>query len=380
MKALFRVILLILLINNSFVIVAQTDTIRIMTYNIAAGADADPTTAYRSPWVVNKDMLTNVSTIINNSKAEYVGLQEVDSNTMRNNKIDMANLIAERTGMIYHKNAGFPYDGGQFGNATIAKQTPIASEKVFHPRLDPNAEPRTIDITEFENFVIFNTHCDGSNIPIKVATADIINQTAERYNKPIFLIGDFNDACYNAGTPGIICNLAENWVMFNDPNKYTASNIGYPGQKNITIDYIFGYTKKGIEYEIISADVIQTTGASDHYPVVVNVIAKNCPDIFIRNSETWNSQRYGCGNIIIEGTLTIAPLCELYMQSTLITVKSGATLTVDEGKIIDTNILIEDGGKLIIKNNGSIALCKKGELTINQGGIFDLIEGIIFQK
>lgn len=58
-----------------------------------------------------------------------------------------------------------------------------------------------------------------------------------------------------------------------------------------------------------------------------------------------------------------------------IIVMSGGTLQIDEGRVTNANILIKQGGSLIVKNNGKIILSKFGTLKSEKGAIMNLSYG-----
>jgi endonuclease/exonuclease/phosphatase family metal-dependent hydrolase len=69
---------------------ADSQTLKVMSYNIHVGQDAS-----------NSDQLKNMADLIRSSKADLIGLQEVDSVCNRSGNIDQIKFLAEQTGMFY---------------------------------------------------------------------------------------------------------------------------------------------------------------------------------------------------------------------------------------------------------------------------------------
>ena len=64
----------------------KAQTLRVMSYNIHIGENA-----------ANEDQLKNIADFIKSSKADIVGLQEVDSVCKRSGKVDQMKFLAENT-------------------------------------------------------------------------------------------------------------------------------------------------------------------------------------------------------------------------------------------------------------------------------------------
>lgn len=98
---------------------------------------------------------------------------------------------------------------------------------------------------------------------------------------------------------------------------------------------------------------------------------------YITNSQTWSDYRSLCGHLTIQsgGELTITGNT-IMPYSANVTVNSGSELIIDGGKLVNSDITINNGGKLTIKNNGKVVI-NNDEVTINTGGLFDLLYGEI---
>src|SRR5690606_16162287 len=83
---------------------SKTTKLEIISYNIHHGANKDEVLT-----------LDKMGEFLNASKADLVGLQEVDSVCNRSGKSDQMQELAEATGMHYVFARHFAYDGGSYG-------------------------------------------------------------------------------------------------------------------------------------------------------------------------------------------------------------------------------------------------------------------------
>jgi len=106
---------------------------------------------------------------------------------------------------------------------------------------------------------------------------------------------------------------------------------------------------------------------------------KICNPMLISSNTTWSSTQAICGEIIVKsGTLTINNNCNVSMDnSSMILVMSGATLQVDGGNLLNSNVKVLQGGHLIIENNGTIQIRRNGEFNVTLGATFDLLYGSV---
>lgn len=94
----------------------------------------------------------------------------------------------------------------------------------------------------------------------------------------------------------------------------------------------------------------------------------------INSSTTWSTNNKICSDLNINsGNLKITADI-LFSYKSTITVKSGATLEVDGGKITNGRVIVESGGNLVIKNNGILEVM---DFEIKEGGESDFSYGEI---
>lgn len=167
---------------------SEAQALKVMSYNIHIGQDA-----------ANKDQLLQMADFIKSSKADLVGLQEVDSVCNRSGKIDQMKFLAERTGMYYAYASHFPYDGGSYGIGILSRY-PISDIKDHRIILTSNGKSDaatrallTVSVLSGKKKLIFATvHMDYRDSNSRFAQSeDLIKLFFER-TEPIILTGDFN--------------------------------------------------------------------------------------------------------------------------------------------------------------------------------------------
>ncbi len=104
------------------------------------------------------------------------------------------------------------------------------------------------------------------------------------------------------------------------------------------------------------------------------------PETTILTDTVWNSDHIICGNLIIQAgaSLTINNNARITMGGlSRVIVASGGTLTLDSSKILNCNVRVQSGGKLIIKNNGVLDIRSTGMFEVERGGVFENSHGSI---
>lgn len=98
----------------------------------------------------------------------------------------------------------------------------------------------------------------------------------------------------------------------------------------------------------------------------------------ITSSESWSINKdIRCNHYIESGaTLTIDAQINT-LESAKMVVRNGGTLIIDGGKFLFTDIEVQSGGRLVIRNNGKIKLHRNGSLKIHVGANADYEYGSI---
>lgn len=242
------------------------------TYNVASGLHD------------HKINPNKVGEAIKSLKADFIGLQEVDKNTKRNNNYDVIKMISKSSGMKYYDfNPGYNVDGGTFGTAVLSKY-PIQKYKIYKATKNWQFTIAEVKIPKFERPIYFvNVHMDwkvsGGNRPEQVNKLnEILNDdnTEVRHDFPdiiggvVVLTGDFNASSQDKSLE----NINTRWKLMKsdkikDYRTWPAANPGvdydhiYTSKsQKWTVENIFLPTKKG------SKDSIDWATVSDHLPVV----------------------------------------------------------------------------------------------------------------
>lgn len=204
----------------------------------------------------NKTDYERIITVFRNTKADFIALQEVDSVTRRSDSIDVLRLLSSKLNMHELYGAAISFQGGKYGVGIMSKKKAINHYTIPLPGKE---EKRVLLIAEFKKHVIFCTHLSLTETD-RNASAKIINEEAKKFNKPIYLLGDFN------AEPGseTIKLLNEQWQLLSTPNPT------FPADNPIKcIDYIFG---RNIKKAKANSIVIEEPIASDHRPVFVEMM------------------------------------------------------------------------------------------------------------
>lgn len=231
--------------------------IKIMSYNIHHGRDS-----------VNQDQLNNIANLITMSRADIVGLQEVDSVCFRSGKVDQAKILAELTGLYYTYVRHFAFEGGSYGLALLSR-FPIA--KVINKRLPilmNSFSAKTygntraallakIRLKSGKELAVMVVHLDYRSKVSRVRQAKIILKIVKSKNRPVILTGDLN--CSPKSKPLIILKKYFRDVTL--PHPFT-----YPSKRPLKkIDYILADIK---HFQKKISDSVYQVSYSDHCPIL----------------------------------------------------------------------------------------------------------------
>ncbi len=159
-----------------------------MSYNIHVGQDA-----------ANKDQLKNIADFIKSSKADIVGLQEVDSVCNRSGKVDQMKFLAENTGMYYAYARHFAFEGGSYGIGILSRY-PLTNIKDHRIILTSDGKSDavtrallTANIFSGNKEIMFATvHMDYRDSNSRFAQSQDLVKLSGGTKLPFILTGDFN--------------------------------------------------------------------------------------------------------------------------------------------------------------------------------------------
>ena len=105
----------------------------------------------------------------------------------------------------------------------------------------------------------------------------------------------------------------------------------------------------------------------------------NRTESIIFTNTTWNANDTLCGDVYIQdnATLTITNASITLHPLSHILVEEGATLIVDNATIVNAEIIVQDGGSLILRNNGIIQQGEDDKVDIQLGGTLQILSGEI---
>ena len=227
----------------------ENNTLRIMSYNIRNGRGMDDAANFQ-----------RTADAINKACPDLVAVQEIDSVTGRSGGKDVLRELAGLTLMHYVYAPAIDYDGGKYGIGMLSKEKPLSHRYLPLPGRE---EARALLVVEFERYIYCCTHLSLTEED-RMLSLPIIKQMAASANKPFFIAGDMNAHPDSE----FIRQLQKDFVILTDPKKLT-----FPADKpDETLDYIATYAKDTTAFTRISTRVLDEPAASDHRPVVTDII------------------------------------------------------------------------------------------------------------
>lgn len=248
-----RLLSLILLLFVSIQLKAQT--VKILTYNIH---HANP------PSTPGKIDIEAIAKVINDSKADIIGIQEVDINVSRSEMVNQAEKLAELTGTEYFFSKGIDLEKGYYGVLILSKHKIVGKRRYDLP-MPVKSENRSLAIVDVElpggkTISLANTHLDLKE-ENRIAQSEFINELGELYKKPLVLVGDLN--AKPDSKP--IKILEEYFVRNTTSNQPTSPNVNTKNE----IDYIM--VLKNREFNWKTYQVVKEEYASDHLPLLAEI-------------------------------------------------------------------------------------------------------------
>lgn len=247
------------------------DYLKLMSYNIRNAKGMD-----------NVRNIQRIANVINNEAPDVVAVQELDSMTTRSNQTYVLAEVAERTQMHANYAPAISFQGGKYGIGILSKEQPL-SIRTFP--LPGREEERMLMIAEFKDYLFACTHLSLTEED-RLASLDIIKNSASTSNKPFFLAGDLND------TPDskFIKSLQQDFQILTNTKKPT-----YPApEPKETIDYIAAWKENTDNFANLSTQVVEEPLASDHRPITVTLrMAKKADELFLTQPYVQNPVNNG---------------------------------------------------------------------------------------
>lgn len=256
MKKTSTLFVLILLAIN---LISAQDTLRILTYNIEVGYEAN---------------MDAIGKYIKSIKPDLVALQEVDEWAYRSNNKSKkgVNQIVE----LAHYADMFPIfaktrdlnesnKGGYYGIGLLSKYPIISYKRILLPQKNMKYEPRVMIIAEIDIhgtiFTFVNTHLTLDNDD-RLLQGKFIAKQLKKIKGPKIICGDFN-------------SIPEEPTMAKALSKYTdalpTGKNTYPAvTPRAKVDYILFSHKDNIK--IINQSIDTSCNLSDHCPCYIDIV------------------------------------------------------------------------------------------------------------
>ena len=207
--------------------------------------------------------------VVMRENPRFVGLQEVDQLTTRVNRADTCAVLAVTTGLHATFARAIDYAGGEYGNALLSREKPLAVRRIPLP----GAEPRVLLLCEFNDCWVGVTHLAVDSAEARIQSIGIVRDAvAACGNKPVFLMGDWNaspDSEVLAGMRGFMTILSDETTCTCHGNKFDTARL-----QDISrcIDYIAIDTAHAGNYVLRDRHVIEERHVSDHAPQMIEVV------------------------------------------------------------------------------------------------------------
>jgi alkaline phosphatase D len=233
--------------------------IRILSYNIHHGEGID-----------GKIDLPRIATILRESQADIIALQEVDRDVARSGRVDQAQVLADLLDMHLAFGGNISLQGGEYGNAILSR-FPIHSFQNSTLPNDETGEQRGVLRAEIAfpdsiPLVVLSTHFDHRPDPkLRVASVKFINELVlnEDPHSLVFLAGDLNAV----PSSSVLAELDSHWVRSTN-HEHPTIPVENPTRQ---IDYVLWRNSPlnpPIFVRSLETRVLAETIASDHRAIL----------------------------------------------------------------------------------------------------------------
>lgn len=242
-KALLILVALMAMLQLS---AADEMTTKLMTYSIRHGQDAS-----------GNDNLDGQAAVIGKYAADFVALQAVDNGVTRSGKVNQAQLLAEKNGMVATFAKAIDLEGGEYGVALLSKAAPVSIQRI---PLDFSGEDRVILVCEFADCFVATTHLSSTASEQQAAVTALVTAAAKT-TKPFFLAGLLN--C----DPGsaVLTEVQKHFTILND--QFAANKPAANPTK--CASYIGLLSTNGYRGTTLTQFVADEPSSSDYRPLIV---------------------------------------------------------------------------------------------------------------
>lgn len=279
MKKYFLLFAIIILSQLAF---AQTENIKVMSYNIRCGFCEDSSSV--NNWSNRKYL---IAYLIKSYKPDLIGLQEAEMFQVN----ELIEMLDE-----YDWYGVSREDGKQKGESTAIlykkKRFKPLTKKTFWLSDTPNlvskgwdaALKRTVTIIRFKDkklnyeFYYANTHFDHIGEKARTESSRLIVNLLSKYldKYPVIFSGDLNYTSTSEGYKILSSKLLDTKTI---SEKESGGNITFNGfgndiQPDNKIDFIFVNDKVKVLNHIVDTTLFNGLYPSDHYPVISEIAIK----------------------------------------------------------------------------------------------------------
>lgn len=268
------------LIIFSALLIAQTDEVKVMTYNVRCGYCEDSSNV--NNWSKRKFLLAY---LIKTHNPDLIGLQEAEQFQIKDlvKMLDDYNFYGvgrddgkekgESAAILYKKNRFVP-----LSERTLwLSETPDKISKGWDAALN-----RTVTIIKFKDsdsgkeFYYLNTHFDHMGEKARTESSKLIIKIVSEFSSeyPIILSGDFNYTSISDGYKIITETLSD--ANFSSKEKSIGGTTTFNGfgkdiQSDNKIDFIFVNNQIEVLTHLIDTTTFNGLYPSDHYPVISEI-------------------------------------------------------------------------------------------------------------
>ncbi len=223
---------------------------------------------------------------------------------------------------------------------------------------------------------IFSRHIDGlfpqENYAANVNTPILADVDGDGIPDIVFCCNKYIYALHNDGSDIVGFPIVSDYIFQETP---CVADIDNDGKNELIASDekdLYVWKTDGIPTAIewgVNRGNPQNTG--EYFPTV-------CKPMLINANETWNGES-PCGNVVLQsGHLVVPGGKTMTLNNTsAVIVRSGATLEVDGGSILNARLVVQKGGTVVVKNNGLIKLRSGAEFEMENGAVLDLPCGAI---
>jgi len=262
---------------------AQTETIKVMTYNIRCGFCEDSSSV--NNWSNRKYL---VAYLIKNHNPDLIGLQEAEMFQVKE-LIEMLDEydwygVSREDGKDKGESTAILYRTKRFSledkQTLWLSETPELISKGWDAALN-----RTVTIIKFkdiksgEEFYYANTHFDHIGEQARTESSRLLVSEIGKYTSdyPVILSGDFNYTSNSEGYKIITTKLSDAKTISKAESvggNITFNGFGKDIQPDNKIDFIFVNDKTEVLNHTIDTTLFNGLYPSDHYPIITEIFLK----------------------------------------------------------------------------------------------------------